>query len=114
MICPVFGMKNNLKEEMVVFSTGIMDMSLKLELDSVEGVLADDDKLIKKRAYKKTNKAKKKGAYEKSTENPVDGSVGKELLRSIVVASAYGSNGSSLLDSKIQRQVGLKTSGNIS
>lgn len=99
---------------MVVFSTGIMDMSLKLELDSVEGVLADDDKLIKKRAYKKTNKAKKKGAYEKSTENPVDGSVGKELLRSIVVASAYGSNGSSLLDSKIQRQVGLKTSGNIS
>lgn len=101
MICLVFGMKNNLKEEMVVFLIGIMDMFLKLELDSVEGVLVDDDKLIKKRVYKKINKVKKKGVYEKSIENFVDGLVGKELLRFIVVVFVYGFNGSSLFDFKI-------------
>lgn len=58
MICPVCGTKNVLREEMVVFSTSIMDMSLKLELDSVGGVLSGNGKLIKKRAYKKQTKQK--------------------------------------------------------
>lgn len=41
-------MKNVQEEEMIVFLSGIKDISLNLELDNAGGVLSRNDKLFKK------------------------------------------------------------------
>lgn len=94
-------MKNVQDEEMVVFLSGVRDMSLNLELDNVGVALSGNDKQVKELIMRSIQ------------ETLWMTHVGKQLLYPIIDTSAYTTNRKGLLGSMIHKQVGLKAPGNI-